>query len=235
MQIARVAARGHNNIEVAHSTIRVPKDGRGASDKGLSQARHPLTHRICPDPARQRHRRLTTTTTSLVNRRYLSIRTALLYKRDTEGLIMNMIIDRTTRAGPHRAATPKVVELLLVALLALALTGCLGNTPGIDPVSWPAPSNQAIPLGDPTGSPDDYGVYSDEPGTYSDPYGPGYPYDPGYPDEPVYPDAPVYPDEPGGDYTDDSGSGTNPCAFPGDLLCPDTLPTVPPPQLNPPF
>ena len=42
----------------SRSPIRVPKDGRGASDEGLPQARDPLAHRTGPDPASQRHHRL---------------------------------------------------------------------------------------------------------------------------------------------------------------------------------
>jgi hypothetical protein len=38
--------------------IRIPKDRRGASDEGLSQAWHPLTHSTCSHPAGQRHPRL---------------------------------------------------------------------------------------------------------------------------------------------------------------------------------
>ena len=43
------------------SLVRVPKDGGGASDQGLPQARDPLANRTCPDPAGQRNRRLTRT------------------------------------------------------------------------------------------------------------------------------------------------------------------------------
>jgi hypothetical protein len=43
LQVARVAARGQNNIE-GHCPVRVPQDGRGTSDKGLPQAEDSLAH-----------------------------------------------------------------------------------------------------------------------------------------------------------------------------------------------
>jgi hypothetical protein len=133
------------------------------------------------------------------------------------------IIDRTMRAAPHRAVSTRVVAPLLVALMALLLTGCRDSPTAADPIPWPAPSNQYAPLDDPSGYPDEYGEYTDEPGTtHGDDPG-GYTDDPG-----GYPDGP-------GDYTGDAGSDTNPCAFPGDPLCPDTPITVPPPNLNPPW
>ena len=144
---------------------------------------------------------------------------------------MTTIIDRTMRAAPHRAGLTRVAALLLVALMALLLTGCRDSPTGADPIPWPAPSNQYAPLDDPSGYADESGGYTDDPGaTHGD--------DPsGYTDDPGgYPDGPGgYPDDPGGDYTDDPGSDTNPCAFPGDPLCPDTPITVPPPNLNPPW
>jgi hypothetical protein len=59
LQVARIAARGQNNIEGSRSLIRIPKDRRGVSDEGLPQARDSLAHRAGPDPAEQQHRRLT--------------------------------------------------------------------------------------------------------------------------------------------------------------------------------
>ena len=106
-----------------------------------------------------------------------------------------------------------VAALLLVALMALLLTSCRDSSTEADPIPWPAPS---APPDDPSGYADEYGGYTDDPGGYPD--GPG-----------------GYPDDPGSDYTDDPGSDTNPCAFPGDPLCPDTPITVPPPNLNPPW
>jgi hypothetical protein len=136
------------------------------------------------------------------------------------------ISDRTPTASQRSI---KITALVVLALLALALTGCRADSIGTDPVPVPAPSNQYAPLGDPSGNADEYGEYGDEPGTYGEE--PGYPYDPGYPDEPGYPD------DPGSYSTDEPGGGvnTNPCAFPGDPLCSDTPITIPPPQLNPPF
>jgi hypothetical protein len=43
-----IAGREQNNLEV----VRVPQDGRGPSDKGLSQAGHSLTDRTRPEIAR---------------------------------------------------------------------------------------------------------------------------------------------------------------------------------------
>jgi hypothetical protein len=141
------------------------------------------------------------------------------------------IIDRAATAS-HQLI--KITALLIITLLALALTGCRGNSTGTDPVPWPA-SNPHTPLDEPsgyTGYGDEYGSYGDESGGYPD--DPGYPYDPGYPADPGYPD-PGYPDEPGDSYTDEPDSDTNPCAFPGDALCPDTPITIPPPRIDPPF
>ena len=119
---------------------------------------------------------------------------------------MTMIVERTKCGAPHRAAITRVAVLLLIALLALLLTGCRASFTETDPLPSPAPSNQYTPL-------DDSSVYVDEPDGYTDEPG-------GYTDDP-------------GDYTDDSGGGTDPCAFPGDPLCPDTPITVPPPNLDP--
>ena len=131
---------------------------------------------------------------------------------------MTTITERTKRAAAQHAA--RVAAVLLAALLALLVTGCRDSDGGIEPASWPTSSQEYVPS-------DDFSGYGD--GGYTDePYG--------YPGEPS-----PYPDEPGdytgepGEYGDDQGSRTNPCAFAGDPLCPDTPIKVPPPNLNPPF
>jgi hypothetical protein len=69
------------------------------------------------------------------------------------------------RAAPHRAVSTRVAALLLVALMALLLTGCRDSPAGADPIPWPAPSNQYAPLDDPSGYADEYWEYTDDPGT----------------------------------------------------------------------
>jgi hypothetical protein len=141
---------------------------------------------------------------------------------------MTTTIDRTKHPARHRAGPARVAVALLVVFLALPLTGCRDSGSGIDPAPLPAPTQEYIPPDDSSGFVDEPYVYPDEPNPYGD-----------YTEEPY-----VYPDEPNpyGDYTDEPyldpdepGGGTDPCAFPGDLLCPQTRPTVPPPNLNPPF
>ena len=124
---------------------------------------------------------------------------------------MTTTMDQTRRAASHYAGPGRVVAALLVVLLALPLTGCRDSGSGIDPAPLPAPTQEYIPPEDSNGFVDEPYVYPDEPNPYGD-----------YTDEPY-----LDPDEP--------GSGTDPCAFPGDPLCPQTRPTVPPPNLNPPF
>jgi hypothetical protein len=54
---------------------------------------------------------------------------------------------------------------MLVALMALLLTGCRDSPTGADPIPWPTPSNQNAPLDDPSGYADEFGGHTDEPGT----------------------------------------------------------------------
>jgi hypothetical protein len=49
-QVARIAARGQNNNEVAAALVCIPQDSRGASDEGLPKAGDPVAHRTGPDP-----------------------------------------------------------------------------------------------------------------------------------------------------------------------------------------
>jgi hypothetical protein len=117
---------------------------------------------------------------------------------------MTASIEQSKRAAAKCAT--KVAVVLLVALLALPLTGCRDSGGGVDPAPWSGPSEEHDPPDGPNSYGGGHGDYTDEPS------GGGQ-----------------------GDYTDEPDSDTNPCAFPGDPLCPDTPVKVPPPNLNPPF
>lgn len=103
---------------------------------------------------------------------------------------MTTTIDQSRRAASHYAGPGRVVAALLVALLALPLTGCRDSVSGIDPAPRPASTQEYIPQHDSSGYVDEPYVYRDEPGDYTDEPNP-------YGDEPY-----VSPDEP--------GSGTDP-------------------------
>ncbi len=136
---------------------------------------------------------------------------------------MTDIVDRTRHAESQRAAAMKIAAILLVSLMVLLLAGCRASHPTAVRIGSPDPSSQYSPLADPSGYADDYGGYTDDYGTNGDDVGE-------YPDNPS-----AYPDDQSSGYTTDPGTDTDPCAYPGDPLCPDTPITVPPPQLNPPW
>jgi hypothetical protein len=131
------------------------------------------------------------------------------------------MIDHTRRAGPQHFGATKVAAILLAGLAMLLLTGCRVSQMTADAIPSPGPSSYYSPLADPSSYADEYGHYANDYGTYGE--------DGGYPDNPSR-----YPADPSDDHTAQSGD-TNPCAFPGDPLCPDTPITVPPPNLNPPW
>jgi hypothetical protein len=132
------------------------------------------------------------------------------------------MIDHTRRSGPQHFGRTKVAAILLAGLAMLLLTGCRVSPTTADAIPSPESSNYYSPLADPSSYADEYGRYADDYGTYGE--------DSGYPDNPS-----GYSADPSDDYAARPGGDTNPCAFPGDPLCPDTPITVPPPNLNPPW
>jgi DNA-binding CsgD family transcriptional regulator len=57
LQIARIAGRGQNNLEVAAALFLSRKTVEAHLTRGLSQAWHSFSNRTCPDSAGQRHSR----------------------------------------------------------------------------------------------------------------------------------------------------------------------------------